>query len=76
MSLRLVIYINSVTLNKTYLNIVEIFYKLFRKINNIKIKNLIVTLTQKRGYFKLMVKNKCRSHFDKAAAVAAVAAVA
>ena len=40
-------------LNNTYLDIVEIFEKLLKEMNNIKIKNLKVTPTRKRGYFKL-----------------------
>ena len=37
---------DSVALNNTYSNMVNIFNKLFKKMNNIKIKNLIVTPTQ------------------------------
>ena len=54
-NLRLDSNINSVTLNKTYINIVEIFNKLFKKTNNIKIENLIVSPTQKRGYFRAIL---------------------
>ena len=46
----------SITLNYTYLNIVEIFNKLFKKMNIIEIGNLIVTSTRKKGYFKLTGK--------------------
>ena len=38
--------------NKTYLNIVEIFNKLLKKMNIREMQNLIVTLTRKKGYFK------------------------
>ena len=37
--------IESKSLNNTYLNIIEIFNKLFKKLNIIKSRNLITTLT-------------------------------
>ena len=52
-------------LNNTYLNIVEIFNKLFKIMNNIKIQNLIVTLTRKKGRFTLMGKNKSVGRQEK-----------
>ena len=46
-------------------------------------RNLVVTLTSKKGHFNCRRKftsatgkNECRSHFDKTAAIAAVAALA
>ena len=41
-----------VTSNNTYLNIIKIFNKLFEKINTIKMGNLVVTSTRKKGNFK------------------------
>ena len=37
--------------NKTYLNIVEIFNKLFKKMNIIEIKTLVATPTWKKGLY-------------------------
>ena len=61
--------IKSKALNNTYLKSVEIFNKLFKKMNIIEIQNLVVTW--KKGHFKFMgknksvtVKSKCRSRFD------------
>ena len=44
--------------NNTYLNIVVIFKKIFKKLNIIEMRNLVVTSTRKKGYFKLTGKNK------------------
>ena len=52
---------NSVTLDNTYLNIVEIFNNFFL-MNNIKIENLIVKPTQKKGY-KQPEKVKCQPSY-------------
>ena len=40
--------IESKSLNNTYLNIIEIFKKLFKKINIIESQNLVVTSTSKK----------------------------
>ena len=61
--------------NNTYLNVIEIFNKLFIKINIIKMRNLAVTSLLhrlwKKGNFRLTGKittaagkSKCRFHFD------------
>ena len=50
--LRLDSNIISKSLNNTYLNIIKIFNKLFKKINIIESRNLEVTLTSKKGNFK------------------------
>ena len=42
--------------NNTYLNIIEIFKKLFKKINIIESQNLLVTSTSKKGNFKSVGK--------------------
>ena len=41
--------IESKSSNNTYLNIIEIFNKLFKKLNIIESQNLVVTLTSKKG---------------------------
>ena len=41
--------IESKSLNNTYLNIIEIFNKLLKKLNIIESQNLVVTLTSKKG---------------------------
>ena len=46
----------SKSLNKTYLNIIKIFNNLFKKLNIIKLRNLVVTSTRKKGNFKFMGK--------------------
>ena len=48
---------DSVTSNNTYLKILKIFNKLFLKMNNIEIENLIVTPTRKKGLFLVDGKN-------------------
>ena len=51
--------IESKSSNNTYLNIMEIFNKLFKKFNIIESRNLVVTSTSKKGVFKcIMVKRK------------------
>ena len=42
--------------NNTYLNIIEIFNELFKKINIIESRNLVVTSTSKKGNFKCIRK--------------------
>ena len=63
--------IKSKSLNNTYLNIIEIFNKLFKNMNIINMQNLVVTLPRKKGNFKFMGKitsvtgkSKYRSLFD------------
>ena len=41
--------IKSKSLHNTYLNIIEIFIKLFKKLNIIESQNLVVTSTSKKG---------------------------
>ena len=50
--LRLDSNIESKSTNNTFLNIIEIFNKLSKKINIIKPQNLVVTSTSKKGNFK------------------------
>ena len=63
--------IKSKSLNNTYLKIVEIFNKLFKKMNIIEMQNLVVASSWKKGHFKFMgkiksvtVKSKCGFRFD------------
>ena len=46
----------SKSLNNTYLNIIKIFIKLFKKMNTTEMQNLVVTSTQKNGHFKFKRK--------------------
>ena len=48
--------IESKSSNNTYLNIVKIFNKLFKKMNIIKMQNLVVTSTRKRVILSLWEK--------------------
>ena len=48
--------IESKSSNNTYLNIIEIFNKLFKKLNFIKSWNLVVTSTRKKGHIKFRGK--------------------
>ena len=49
--------IESKSSNNTYLNIIEIFNKVLKKINIIKLRNLVVTSTsKKKGNFKCIRK--------------------
>ena len=63
--------IESKSTNNTYLNFIEIFYKIFKKMNIIEMQTLVGTLAQKKGNFNytgkimsLAQKTKCRSGFD------------
>ena len=63
--------IESKSTNNTYLKFIEIFNKIFKKMNIIEMQNLVYTLTQKKGNFNytgkimsLARKTKCRSGFD------------
>ena len=63
--------IESKSSNNTYWNIIKIFNKLFKKMNIIKMQNLVATSTWKKGNFKftgkimsVTGKSKCRSSFD------------
>ena len=57
----------SKSLNNTFLNVIEIFNKLFKKLNIIESRNLVVTVTKKKGHIKftgkimsMTGKSKCR----------------
>ena len=43
--------IESKSSNYTYLNIIQIFKKIYKKLNIVEIQNLIVTPTQKQGLY-------------------------
>ena len=56
----------SKSLNNTFLNVIEIFNKLFKKLNIIESRNLVVTATLKKGHIKftgkitsMIGKSKC-----------------
>ena len=51
--------IESKSLNNTYLHIIEIFNKLFKKINIIESQNLVVTLTSERVILSVL-ENLCQ----------------
>ena len=57
----------SKSLNNTFLNVIEIFNKLFKKLNIIESRNLVVTAIKKKGHIKftgkitsMTGKSKCR----------------